>query len=107
MWDSVVWRKMRTVEIIRAGSKAPKLKRSNAYLFQHRDTGFHFWLVNIHLKAPSPIATQATINRLHNRELRKIITTIQRENPRGLPVYLCGDYNDTEDKLAMITRNWD
>jgi hypothetical protein len=100
VYDSAVWTLDRTLEIARKGT----LKRSDAHLMRHKFVEYATWVVNVHLKAPSRGSWQATIDAIHVEELQNILQHVLEANVDGLPVYLCGDFNNASAKGDLVAK---
>lgn len=110
IYDSKVWELSETVRIQREGSS----KFSNAYLMKYINEPYHhIWLINIHLAAPTKklkdffdykTYLREYANNMHIPELQNIIDTVLRRNHTKYPVYLCGDFNNHENKATLITK---
>lgn len=101
-FDSSIWDLFNVVEIPRNESK-PRKKKSNFYLFKHtKIPNLNIGVVNIHLKAPTPGAYFNLVEK-QRLELQNILKKINTVNPGfAIPVYLCGDYNNNENKALQI-----
>ena len=78
------------VEIPRFNPKKIEYKKSNFYLFNHRDIeNLNIGIVNIHLKAPTPDSIYGLVEK-QRKELQNILRKVDTVNEGfNVPIYLC------------------
>ena len=115
-YDKVVWKIVSTLDWIENCTLEHNF--STGYLFEcNANKNCRFWVINIHLKAFSPISitsitdrfthcSASKIDMFHIKQLENIIHRIMI-NPHSpsfnIPIYLCGDYNNPRKHILLKT----